>query len=113
MNEPRPPDLAPLRTNDAATILAGTGLWAVALVVLLIVQPGPDRLWWIWTCVAGVGLGLFGCWYVWRRDRHGESGIDPEEGDPVVPGTAAISETQARPGDSGDPAGLTIRRDQP
>ncbi|GGK96563.1 hypothetical protein Sme01_34890 [Sphaerisporangium melleum] len=69
MNEPRPPDLAPLETKDAATILAGTGLWVVALVVLLIIQPGPEHQWWIWTCAAGVGLGIFGYWFVKRRDR--------------------------------------------
>ncbi|MBB4700456.1 DUF2530 domain-containing protein [Sphaerisporangium siamense] len=70
MNEPRPPDLAPLKTNDTAAILVGTGLWAVALVVLLVVGVPAGRGWWIWTCVAGIGLGLFGCFYVWRRDRH-------------------------------------------
>lgn len=101
MNEPRPPDLAPLRTNDAATILAGTGLWVVALVVLLIVQPGPDRQWWIWTCVAGVVLGLFGCWYVWRRDRRGEPSVQPGEGDPIVPSVTPVSEPAARHEESG------------
>jgi hypothetical protein len=40
--------------------------WIVALVVLLIVRgqlPGDAR-WWIWTCVAGTVMGLFGLWYV-------------------------------------------------
>ncbi len=46
-----------------AVITAG---WAIALVVLLCVRaslPGDAR-WWIWTCVAGAGMGLFGLWYV-------------------------------------------------
>ncbi|WP_308250409.1 DUF2530 domain-containing protein [Sphaerisporangium fuscum] len=70
MNEPRPLQPAPMRTNDTATILTGTGLWVVALVVLLIVGTSPEHRWWIWTCVAGIGLGAFGCFYIWRRDRH-------------------------------------------
>ncbi|NED82036.1 DUF2530 domain-containing protein, partial [Streptomyces sp. SID11233] len=27
------------------------------------------HLWWLWTCAAGAGLGLFGTWYVRRRDE--------------------------------------------
>jgi Protein of unknown function (DUF2530) len=45
----------------AGSLTAG---WAVALVVLLIVGlPARDN-WWIWTCVVGLALGLFGLWYV-------------------------------------------------
>ncbi len=43
-----------------------TAAWAVALVVLLIVRdalPAGSR-WWLWTCVAGLVMGLFGMWYV-------------------------------------------------
>ncbi|MFF3664979.1 DUF2530 domain-containing protein [Microtetraspora malaysiensis] len=64
--QPRP-DLQPIRTNDTATILIGTALWLVALVVLLIVRPEETR--WLWTCAAGFGLGLFGLAYIRRRDR--------------------------------------------
>ena len=55
-----------------------TGCWAIALIILLAVRtqiPASDR-WWIWTCVTGVGLGLFGLLYVPRlkrsRDRAAE-----------------------------------------
>jgi uncharacterized membrane protein len=46
-----------------ATITAG---WALALVVLLSVRSElpADARWWIWTCVTGVAMGLFGLWYV-------------------------------------------------
>ena len=40
--------------------------WAIALVVLLCVRgslPAGQR-WWVWACVAGVAMGLFGLWYV-------------------------------------------------
>jgi hypothetical protein len=65
---PAPP---PLEANDqfgAAVITAG---WALALVVLLVLHdriPHGDR-WWIWTCAAGVAMGLFGLWYVPRLKR--------------------------------------------
>ena len=67
MTEPKP-DLEPLKTNDALAVGVGIGLWAVALIVLLIVRPA--QTWWIWTCVAGIGGGLLGLWYVRRRDRR-------------------------------------------
>jgi drug/metabolite transporter (DMT)-like permease len=61
----------PLEASDqlvAAVITAG---WAVALVVLLVLreQIPPGERWWIWTCVAGVVMGLFALWYVPRLKR--------------------------------------------
>ena len=41
-------------------VLAGTVVWAVALVVLLALGDRVERVW-VWTCVAGIvlaGLGL-------------------------------------------------------
>ncbi len=40
--------------------------WVLALIVLLFVRqslPAGVR-WWVWTCVCGVLMGLFGLWYV-------------------------------------------------
>jgi hypothetical protein len=71
VKESRPAPPPPLEANDqlvTGTITAG---WAVALVVLLIVRnslPTGSR-WWIWTCVAGVAMGLFALWYVPRLKR--------------------------------------------
>ena len=45
--------------------------WAVALVVLLIIRdslPAGSR-WWIWTCAAGIAMGLFSLVYVPRLQR--------------------------------------------
>jgi ABC-type nickel/cobalt efflux system permease component RcnA len=61
----------PLEANDqlvTGTVAAG---WAVALIVLLIVRDRlpADARWWIWTCVAGLVMGLFGLWYVPRLKR--------------------------------------------
>ncbi|WP_067456766.1 DUF2530 domain-containing protein [Actinomadura macra] len=66
MSRPRLPDPPPMRTNDVRIAAAGTAAWAVALVVLLIVDlPSGDR-WWLWVCVAGIVIGLFGVWYIPR-----------------------------------------------
>jgi hypothetical protein len=69
---PRPPKAelreAPpaLEGNDLIITSAGTIAWAVALVVLLLLRDELPKAsyWWIWTCVAGVGFGLFGLVYV-------------------------------------------------
>ena len=65
---PAPP---PLEANDRLVTVAGTVAWAVALAVLLVLRgqiPASDR-WWIWTCAAGLVMGLFGLWYVPRLKR--------------------------------------------
>lgn len=56
----------PLEANDRLVTAAGTAGWAVALVVLLIVRSDipPTQRWWIWTALAGLGMGLFALWYV-------------------------------------------------
>jgi uncharacterized membrane protein len=73
VTRPRQPAPPPLEGNDqliAAVITAG---WAIALVVLLVVRtdlPHGSR-WWVWTCVAGLAVGLLGLWYmpVLKRSR--------------------------------------------
>ena len=62
----RRPSPEPLEANDQFVALMITAGWAIALTVLLAVRtdiPASDR-WWVWTCVTGVGLGLFGLLYV-------------------------------------------------
>ena len=49
----------PLQVDTARVVIAGTGLWAVALVVLLLLGDRVDRMW-TWTCVAAIGLALLG-----------------------------------------------------
>jgi hypothetical protein len=48
-----------------------TAGWAIALIVLLIIRDSlrADVRWWIWTCVAGLAMGLFGIWYLPRLKR--------------------------------------------
>jgi hypothetical protein len=45
--------------GTARVVLIGIGLWAVALVVLLVLGSRVDRSW-TWTCVAAIALGFLG-----------------------------------------------------
>ncbi len=71
MTRSRRPAPPPLEANDQLVAGVGTAAWAVALVVLLILreQIPADERWWIWTCAAGLAMGLFGLWYVPRLKR--------------------------------------------
>ncbi|GGF41945.1 hypothetical protein GCM10011519_14730 [Marmoricola endophyticus] len=66
-------DVDPLDVDGVRTVAVGTALWALGFVLLL---PFYGRLkedghtWWLWTCVAGFGLGLAGVDYCRRRRRH-------------------------------------------
>ena len=109
---PAPPP--PLEANDQLVAVSGTVAWAVALVVLLIVHgelPAGAR-WWIWTCVAGLALGLFAIWYVPRLKRSRassaarraqEPGQDQDQDDgqsaPRASGSNTVSSTET-PGKS-------------
>jgi hypothetical protein len=72
VNEPgRPTPPPPLEANDQLVAASVTAGWAVALIVLVIVRDRlpADARWWIWTCVTGLVMGLFGLWYVPRLKR--------------------------------------------
>ena len=66
--------------------------WVIALAVLLSVRSllPVDVRWWVWTCVTGVVMGLFGLWYVpflkRRRARIAAERAAPAE--PEAPGAA-------------------------
>ena len=51
----------PLQVDTVRVVLAGTVVWAVALVVLLVLGDRVDRMW-TWTCVAAIALGTLGLW---------------------------------------------------
>ncbi len=63
-------DVEPLDVDGVRTVEVGTLAWLIAFVALL---PFYGRLeddghtWWLWTCLAGFGLGLFGLEYCRRR----------------------------------------------
>lgn len=63
-------DVDPLDVDGVRTLAVGTALWGIAFILLI---PFSGRLkedgnlWWLWTCVAGFGLGLVGWDYCKRR----------------------------------------------
>lgn len=64
----RRPDPEPLETNDVALVAGGTVVWAVALVVMLVLEAArgvPN--WWWQMCASGALLGLLGVRYCSRR----------------------------------------------
>jgi hypothetical protein len=70
----RRPDPAPVETDDRKAMLVGLALWLVVLAALLLFL-GPltqsGSVWWLWTCVAGLAIGLIGVLYThWRRKRQ-------------------------------------------
>jgi Protein of unknown function (DUF2530) len=71
VSQNRRPSPPPLEANDQLVTAVITAAWAVALVVLLALweQIPADQRWWIWTCAAGLVMGLFGLWYVPRMKR--------------------------------------------
>ena len=71
MSSTRRPAPPPLEANDRLVTAVGTAAWAVALIVVLVLRdslPAAER-WWLWTCVAGLCMGIFGLWYVPRMKR--------------------------------------------
>jgi FtsH-binding integral membrane protein len=67
----RRPDPAPVKTDDRKAMLVGIALWLAALAALLVFMPqlaAAGMGWWLWTCVAGIALGLIGILYThWRH----------------------------------------------
>ena len=61
----------PLDVNASLIVMVGTAIWFVAFVVLLILHSRVDEQW-IWTAVAGWGLGLIGLPLIRAQHRAAE-----------------------------------------
>lgn len=76
-------DVDPLDVDGVRTLAVGTALWGVAFLMLL---PFYGRLqetdteWWLFTCVAGFGLGLVGWDYCRRRRNARRAAAEDEPG---------------------------------
>lgn len=65
-------DVQPLDVTGVRTVTVGTALFLLGSVVLAVFHDrlqDAGREWWLWTCVVGFGLGLFGNVYCRRRAR--------------------------------------------
>ncbi len=96
----------PLEGPVVATITGGTILWFVLFVVQVPFYgwfDDRDLTKWVWTCLAGGGLGLIGIWYVRRRDaalkRAAAGGTTEAEAE-----TEPEPETETRPEQSPAPS---------
>ena len=71
--QPRRPDPEPVEVNETRIVAIGVVLWAAAFVVLVVFFRGylrdHDATWWLWACLVGIGLGLYGLRFVSRRHR--------------------------------------------
>jgi len=63
-------EVEPMDVDGVRTMTVGTVIWAVATVALLPFLGSLEdqgRTWWLWTSLAGFGLGLIGIEYCRRR----------------------------------------------
>ncbi|MEV7087612.1 DUF2530 domain-containing protein [Streptomyces sp. NPDC093085] len=61
----------PLEGPVVGTVTGGTIIWFALFLIQLPFYgwySAHGHAWWIWTCLAGGGLGLIGIWYVRGRD---------------------------------------------
>lgn len=74
----------PLDVDGVRTVAVGSVLWLIAFVALLPFYgrlADTGRTWWLWTCMAGAGLGLVGLEYCRRRRRiRVEAQDEPADG---------------------------------
>ncbi|MEE1736091.1 DUF2530 domain-containing protein [Streptomyces sp. BE147] len=94
----------PLEGPVVATITGGTVLWFVLFLAQLPFYgwfADHGHTWWVWTPLAGAGLGLIGIWYVRGRDaalkRHAAAAARAEGDAEAEAGTAAASGSTAAP----------------
>lgn len=78
----RPTDVRPVDVDGVRTVAIVTVGWGIAFVVLALRQGqlnDAGRGWWLWTCLAGVGLGLLGLEYCRRRrDAIAQAALEAE-----------------------------------
>ena len=81
-------DVEPLDVDGVRTVEVGTLAWLIAFIAMLPFYgrlEDAGRTWWLWTCLAGFGLGLFGLEYCRRRrnvraERAAEAPAEAPEG---------------------------------
>ena len=70
------PKVDPLDVDGTRTVAVGALLFLAAFLVLLPFHArlaAEGRTWWLWTCLAGFGLGVIGWDYCRRRRKRREA----------------------------------------
>ncbi|WP_156724984.1 DUF2530 domain-containing protein [Streptomyces apocyni] len=93
----------PLEGPVVPTIVGGTILWFVVFLAQLPFYgwfDDRDATWWVWTPLAGAGLGLIGIWYVRKRDAAIKRSLAAEATQPTQTAESAKgAESTAAPED--------------
>jgi hypothetical protein len=83
------PELEPLPYAGVLSVTVGTGLWLVALIVMLPLAGrlnDDGHLWWLATAAVGFGLGLLGIGMTTRRRaRLRAAAAAAPRGEPAMP----------------------------
>jgi hypothetical protein len=69
-------EVDPLDVDGTWTVAVGAGMFLVAFLALLPFYGSLEeagRVWWVWSCLAGFGLGVVGWDYCRRRARQRQS----------------------------------------
>ncbi|MCC3653279.1 DUF2530 domain-containing protein [Streptomyces sp. S07_1.15] len=101
----------PLEGNVVAVVTGGTVLWFVMFLVQIPFYrwfEGQGLLWWLWTCLAGGGLGLYGIHYVRGREAALRRTAEEPSGAPGPAGPAP-TDPPAEPGTAEPGAGRDPR----
>ncbi|MEV6398049.1 DUF2530 domain-containing protein [Streptomyces sp. NPDC051907] len=95
----------PLEGPVVATIIGGTILWFVMFLVQVPFYSWFDErdlTWWVWTCLAGAGLGLIGIWYVRGRDAAIKRSLAEKAEQTEAGAEAGAGGAPSSPSDSGE-----------
>lgn len=75
----------PLEGPVTGTVVTGIAVWSVLFLAQLPFYGWYEdhgHTWFIWTCLAGAGLGLIGLWYVRARERAMRRSAERDAGPP-------------------------------
>lgn len=89
----------PVDVDGVRSVTVGTVLWVIAFLVLLTMRgqlEDEGRSWWLWTCLAGAGLGLLGIEYT-RRRRNAIARVRRYQADRAQPTGSEDQASAAQP----------------
>lgn len=97
----------PMDVNGVRTMTVGTIIWGIIAIALLPFWGNlqdQGRTWWLWTAIAGLGLGLMGIEFCKRRRDSLERDPAPVDADDVpdapAPKVAPAADAPAPPAQS-------------